>query len=208
MPAFQLVNSATEQLSYQGVLTESIGTNPVEIMESTPAFMRLTGADSRHHLKCTMELALANTPNFLHKHVEGPLEHVLLCTNVMLHKPTTSYFYDEVLDQVLSIKILMQCLEELYLYSAKKLTSGLLFVINEDQISLISAFEELISYAETYKNNNNEKTIFFIPTDLASYDFFLELKEEIHMELHQLLWSNQRSSALVRQYLKTTSLII
>lgn len=206
MPAFRLLNSTAPKPSFQGVVPLSLDVHSVEIQENTPAFMRLNAYDSHHHLGCTMELALANTPNFLHKHIEAPLDHVLLCSNLTLHKPSSPLFADEILSLVLSLKILIQCLEELYTYSAKKAASGLLFVITEDQISLMSPFEDLVSYAESYPTEDTEKTLFFIPTDLASYDLFIEFKEEMLKHLDQLLWSQQRTSPLIRHYLKTTTL--
>ncbi len=206
MSAFRLVNSTVSNSSYHEEITEPIG-KAVEIVENTSAFMRLKGYNTQTRLACSMELALANTPNFLHKQVEISLDHILVISNTSFRSPSSYLFDDEILNMVLSLKLLLQCLEELYVYSASKLSAGLLLVLNEGQENLMSAFEEIISYAETYSHNREEKTLIFIPTDVASYDFFLELKEEMEKELDQLLWSNQRFSPLIRHYLKTTAIM-
>ncbi|HXF90984.1 MAG TPA: hypothetical protein VNJ29_03540 [Candidatus Nitrosotenuis sp.] len=207
MPPIRLLTSTIPKANYREVVQEPKRKCSIEIQENTPASMRLVAYDSQHHLNTTLELNMANMPNFLTKHVETSLEHILLCSQLNVSTPSAPYDQDKTLTLVISLKNFLLCLEELYVYSAKKLTAGLLFVIGSDHLPLLTPLEELISFAETFISNNEEKTMVFIPTDLASYDAFIDFKVDLLKHLDLLLWSQQRTNSLIRHYLKITTLV-
>lgn len=128
------------------------------------------------------EFKLIKPPFFLRKYLRNE-EHIFICQMVKLedYQLKTN---DQVLQEMLTLKAWINQFEALYLYSAEKCVKGVLFKLPDQQFELFTPFEELFSYIAPHIDMNGEVSCWYLPTDQANYDYFVELSGALNQKIN------------------------
>lgn len=148
------------------------------------------------------KLKLSTPPFFLRKFLKNDEQQIFICQHGMSNEWEMKPNHEH-LQEVLLLKFWLRRFEKIFHYASSQCVQGVLFMVPDDQNDFFVAFEELFAYGAPHLDMYGERSYWYLPTDQEAYDDFVDLSEDMNMELDRYLWREQKSVPWLRQYLQS-----
>jgi hypothetical protein len=158
----------------------------------------MTLLDPPHDLECELTLE-----------IEGNLGQAA-SRNVICHFPAILMQEgnklmreEELLYGLVMVQFQMKILEQLLLFCTKHNASHLVIYMDDDQVEGFGIYQDFLVHQDPTLTKNGEQTEMIIPANKETIDDWMNFMAATTLSFEQELWREQRSNAVIRQYLKS-----
>ena len=181
--------------------TENMTPFKVDIQHHTAGQYIMKAHDASNSIDCEIILKVKEAK-------EESESSTVICHFPKLNFQGLSNFCDEdeTLFGILAVRFQMKVLEQLMLFCAEKLADTLVLIMDYDQAEVLEIYGHCKMVQKKISTPQGKKIQMIIDTRIDQYDAWVELMEETKLKFSQNLWSEQRSSPVIKNYLKTYDL--
>ena len=152
--------------------------------------------DTSHYLTCDLTLEIEDG------------QHTMEPGRVVCHVPqisdellNTYIWEDETLYAIILIQFQMKIMKELFIFCQNHYVSKLILYPDDTDSDDFGILQDFLILEEQIHNEDDGKTKMVIPTNLETYETWIEFMNEANIRFQQTLWRNQRKNSAIRHYL-------
>lgn len=169
----------------------------------SPKLFVFRAKDHKHELSCEMVLELKETLVPL-ENEESYFAPLIACNlpDINVQKFQARIGNDEYLQGILMFLFQLKILEQLFLFCEEKDAINLTMTIRHNNVDYLEIYRQFFISEEQVETPKGMQTQIVIPMTIEFYDHLLDFIDEIEKDFYQVLWHDQRTNSVIRQYLK------